>query len=45
MQFTTRELVIDSAVLILAAVAWFYTDREAVRATVQSAVASVAGLF
>lgn len=43
--FTTRGLTFDLALVVLAAVAWFYTDREAVRDTVQSAVASVVGFF
>ena len=45
MQFTTRNVILDLALLILAAVAWFNTDRDAVRDALQSAIAGVLGLF
>ena len=45
MQFTSRQLTLDLALLVLAAVAWFYTDRDAVRDAIQSAIASAFGFF
>jgi hypothetical protein len=41
----SRQLTLDLPLLVLAGVAWFYTDREAVREAVQAALSSVFGLF
>ena len=43
MRFTFRDLGFDFALLLLAAMAWFYTDRPAVRETVRTAIATVLG--
>jgi hypothetical protein len=45
MQFTSRQLTLDLALLVLAAVAWFYTDRDAVRDAILGAIASAFGFF
>ena len=44
MHFTTRELTFDAAILFLAALIWFYTDREAVRETFHAALGLFFGL-
>jgi len=43
MRFTFRDLTFDFALLLLAVMAWFYTDRPAVRETVRAAIATVLG--
>jgi hypothetical protein len=45
MQFTFREITLDVALVILAALVWFYTDRAAVHDAFQSALGTVLGLF
>jgi hypothetical protein len=45
MQFTFRELTLDLALVVLAAMVWFYTDRNAVHDALQSALNTVFGLF
>ena len=39
-----REIMFDAAILILAAVVWFYTDRGAVRDALQMALGTFFGL-
>ena len=41
----SRQLTLDLPLLVLAAVAWFYTDRDAVREAIHAAVTSVMAFF
>jgi len=43
MRFTIRDLAFDFAILFIAAVAWYYTDRQAVREAIDAGIAAVLG--